>query len=332
MALRIHFSSDDITQTRLAQAPDPMWEVLLSLHMLQTNDGPLVFGQWRREVRGRLSRSMRPLLALAPPRGYSPDFLTPAAATGGIDLGVSALLSTPRSRLRGDLALLAASQQRLSPCVRELAEGDVEALRDLGQAIHTYHRLALAPYWPRLQAEVGADLAARTRAASDVPTDSFDHMMRMLHPGLEWQSPVLILHGPHVHGDLHLNGQGLLLLPSFFCWRAPTVLRNHDLPPVVVYPIEHQPTQLAHDRTRGPAGKGLVALLGRTRATLLETIAEGGSTTELARSADITPATASHHVSVLREAGLIVTRRTGGAVLHTLTPLGSDLLNGRPLT
>jgi hypothetical protein len=32
------------------------------------------------------------------------------------------------------------------------------------------------------------------------------------------------------------------------------------------------------------------------------------------------------HASVLRGAGLIVTRRQGGAVLHVLTPLGAELL------
>jgi hypothetical protein len=31
---------------------------------------------------------------------------------------------------------------------------------------------------------------------------------------------------------------------------------------------------------------------------------------------------------VLRDAGLITTRRHGSAVLHTLTPLGADLLAG----
>ena len=37
-------------------------------------------------------------------------------------------------------------------------------------------------------------------------------------------------------------------------------------------------------------------------------------------------AAASQHASVLRGAGLIVTRRQGGAVLHVLTPLGAELL------
>ncbi|MET9295653.1 winged helix-turn-helix domain-containing protein [Streptomyces sp. NPDC003077] len=326
MALRIHFSADDLTQTRLAQAPDPLWEVLLSLHMLQTHDGSLVFDTWRREVRGKLDASLRPLFALAPPRGYSPDFLTPAAASGGLDLGISALLSTPRTRLRDDLDRLAEDRRRL-PWVRRLADGEADAVRDLAAAIRSYHRLALAPYWPRVRAEVGADLALRARTRDAVPSGAFDHLMRTLHPSLEWNAPVLTLRGRHVQGDLHLDGRGLLLLPSFFCWRVPTVLRSPALPPVVVYPIEHSCGELTTEaQARGSAADGLGALLGQTRAVMLEAIAEGSTTSELARLADVAAATASHHVAVLRRAGLVVTRRAGGAVLHTLTPLGADLL------
>ena len=46
----------------------------------------------------------------------------------------------------------------------------------------------------------------------------------------------------------------------------------------------------------------------------------------LASRAGISLAAASQHASVLRGAGLIVTRRQGGAVLHVLTPLGAELL------
>ncbi|MFI0739216.1 ArsR/SmtB family transcription factor [Streptomyces sp. NPDC021100] len=332
MGLRIHFGSDDVARTRLAQTPDPMWEVLLSLHMLQTTDGPLVFDRWRREVRGRLDPGARRLLALAPPRGYSPDFLTPAAGAGGLDLGVSALMSTPRGRLRDDLTQFAVSQGHTAPWMRGIADGDLDALKGLGEAVRSYYRVALAPHWSRVRAEVTADIAARgrmTRTVADLPSGAFDHLLRTLHPTLEWSPPVLIMHGPHVEGDLHLDGRGLLLLPSFFCWRKPTMLRGRDLPPVVVYPIEHNPSQLLTGREASGRGQALVALLGRTRATLLEAVAEGGTTTELARTADIAAATASHHVSVLREAGLLITRRVGGAAHHTLTPLGVQLLNGR---
>lgn len=52
--LRIHFTAEDIARTTLAAEPDPLWEVLLSLHMLQVEDGPLAYGAWRQRMRRRL--------------------------------------------------------------------------------------------------------------------------------------------------------------------------------------------------------------------------------------------------------------------------------------
>jgi 1-aminocyclopropane-1-carboxylate deaminase len=68
------------------------------------------------------------------------------------------------------------------------------------------------------------------------------------------------------------------------------------------------------------------ALVGRNRAAVLRTIADGCSTTELADRVGISLAAASQHASVLRDAGLITTHRRGSAVLHVLTPLGAELL------
>ncbi|MGW2634206.1 ArsR/SmtB family transcription factor [Streptomyces chattanoogensis] len=333
MAVRIHFSADDLAQVRVATEPDPMWEVLLSLHLLQTRDGPLIFDAWRRRVSGGLTAPMRCLLTLARPRGYSPDFLTPAAAAGGLDLGIDALLSTSRDRLRHDLTELAA-EQSLPSWAGRLAEGDREILRHLGQAIWAYHHLALAPYRQRLQAQTTAHLAAHVRSAHSRSASALGRLMAALHPRLCWADPVLTVHGLPGDWDLHLQGRGLLLLPSFFCWRVPTLLKDPVLPPVVVYPIDHSPETLACDP--GDPGssvtrRNLVALLGRTRAVLLEAVASGRTTSELARHAGIAAATVSHHTCVLREAGLIVSRRMGGSVHHTLTPLGADLLGGGPM-
>jgi DNA-binding transcriptional ArsR family regulator len=79
----------------------------------------------------------------------------------------------------------------------------------------------------------------------------------------------------------------------------------------------------APSRSRGSA---LAALVGRNRAAVLQSVADGCTTTELARRVGISLAAASQHASVLRGAGLIVTRRQGSAVLHVLTPLGAELL------
>ena len=70
----------------------------------------------------------------------------------------------------------------------------------------------------------------------------------------------------------------------------------------------------------------LAALVGRTRAAVLRTLAVSGSTAQLARRTGIAPASASEHTQVLRNAGLVVTDRRRGSTLHTLTPLGHRML------
>ncbi|MFD4862481.1 MULTISPECIES: ArsR/SmtB family transcription factor [Streptomyces] len=74
--------------------------------------------------------------------------------------------------------------------------------------------------------------------------------------------------------------------------------------------------------------RALDALLGATRAIVLRAVAQrpGSTTGEISRAARVAPATASHHTSVLRQAGLITTQRTGGSVHHRLAPLGESLL------
>ncbi len=74
-------------------------------------------------------------------------------------------------------------------------------------------------------------------------------------------------------------------------------------------------------------GRALAALLGRTRAAVLEAIVDGCTTTELARRVKVSVPSASQHAQVLRDAGLLVTRRTGKSVHHSLTALGAALLN-----
>ncbi|WP_306959389.1 winged helix-turn-helix domain-containing protein [Streptomyces afghaniensis] len=77
------------------------------------------------------------------------------------------------------------------------------------------------------------------------------------------------------------------------------------------------------------AAPAVTALLGRTRAAVLHTIAEhpGCTTKELAFHTGIAPASASEHASTLRAAKLITTSRHRNTALHTPTPLGIALLD-----
>ncbi|MFB9397296.1 helix-turn-helix domain-containing protein [Streptomyces echinatus] len=80
------------------------------------------------------------------------------------------------------------------------------------------------------------------------------------------------------------------------------------------------------------AADTLTPLLGRTRAAVLASLRHPATTTETADRVGISLPSASQHTTVLRNAGLITTTRTGTAVLHTLTPLSTALLRNDSAT
>ncbi|MET9002085.1 winged helix-turn-helix domain-containing protein [Amycolatopsis sp. NPDC004169] len=317
--LRVHFDTDDLARTRVLHTPDPLWETLLSLHRLQGVAGQPVFGGWRSRVRRRLDRSAGMLLTLAPPRGYSVDFLTPGAGAADLETGLDTVLSTPRSVLAADLTELAASR-RLPSWAPSLAAGEVEVLRELGDALRRYFSVAVEPFWPAIVSQARAD---RVRRGEIVLDGGVEALLSTLHHQARWRSPVLEIDYP-VDQDLRLGGRGLLLVPSLFCWQSPVTLLDAGRQPVLVYPIDRRPGWFAG----ASSARSAIALLGRTRAAVLAAICARPlvSTTELAAELGISPAGASQHATVLRDSGLIVTDRAGGTARHRPTAFGSTLL------
>uniref|UniRef100_A0AAU2VJ28 Helix-turn-helix domain-containing protein n=1 Tax=Streptomyces sp. NBC_00008 TaxID=2903610 RepID=A0AAU2VJ28_9ACTN len=321
--LRVHFTPEDLGRIRVAPGPDFLWEISNSVQTLQRRDGERVFGAWRRWVRPRLSAGPRLLSPLLPPRGYSPDFLTPTAGDRAtLQAAVDTLMSTPRPRLRTDLTHLAATL-RLPGWISSLAGGDADALRQLGEALRTYQLEALAPYWPHVHAHIDADRALRLRSLLDGGTEG---LLAGLGPQFRWRPPVLEAAYP-VDQQLRLRGRGLVLQPSFFCWPTPITLADGDLPPVLVYPIHHAEDWAgpAPARPAGDVGP-LGPLLGRTRASLLRATCTGCSTVEAARLLNVTHPAVSQHLNVLRAAGLVATVREAGRSIHVATAEGRALL------
>ncbi|ADB34404.1 putative transcriptional regulator, ArsR family [Kribbella flavida DSM 17836] len=322
--LRIHFTAEDLASTTLAAEPDPLWEALLSLHMLQVEDGPVPYGAWRQRMRRRLPReTVGPLAALAPPIGYSPDFLTPSDPSGGFDATLDRVLATSRQRVRRDLSRLAPRRTAAS-WVRQLAEAQPESLHRLGHALRVYHRSALAPYWASLRGAVQSDHRQRLEQLS---SGGVGAVLAGIHPEARWRDQVLEIAG-FQDEEVRLDGRGIRLQPSYFCWKAPTKLGDPELPPVLVFPIGN-PTGLQLDRRAGDSEQSLAALLGKTRAFVLGLTVNGCTTSELAAACKITLATASHQTAVLRDAGLILSQRHGKSVRHRATRLGHALLEGR---
>ncbi|MEU3302348.1 MULTISPECIES: ArsR/SmtB family transcription factor [unclassified Streptomyces] len=321
--LRIHFTGDDLARVRMAARPDVLWETILSFHRLRDRRGANVFGEWRTLTRARLNGETRLLAALVPSRGYFPDFLTPPEGLDGLEEGLEAVRATPARRLRAELALLAGDRPHsvLSGRLAGLADGAAESMDRLVGALRSYHRAAVEPHWTHIQAAVEADRAVRGRALLD---GGADELLASLPPMLRWRAPVLEADYP-VDREVRLEGRGLLLQPSYFCRGAPVVRRDPELPPALVYPVTHTGSPVTCERD----GLSLGRLVGHTRSAVLQSIGSGCTTSELARRAGVSLASASQHACVLREAGLVVTLRNGNAVLHTMTPLGTALLRGR---
>ncbi|MFI9381471.1 ArsR/SmtB family transcription factor [Kutzneria sp. NPDC052558] len=310
--LRFHFTAEDLLSTRVAAGPAAAWELLLSLHLLQSKAGGAVFRSWRAAAVRTLTDAMwlRELFTLTPARGYSPDFLTP---TGDLDEALDMIVRTPAERLRTELSGLA-GKRTVPKLVAELLANDRKRLVDL---LREYHRVALKPVWPQVLAAVDTDRAMRGRA---MLAGGMDALLGGL-PDCDWENRVLTVDYP-VSRDVHLNGRGLLLTPSAFCWRRPITLADPKLPPVLVYPVEH-----GDEWTGAAPTRPLSDLIGRTRATVLTIVGDGCTTGELACRAVISAASASEHVAVLRGAGLLSTRRLGRSAVHRLTPLGRSLLH-----
>jgi DNA-binding transcriptional ArsR family regulator len=333
--LRIVFSPEDIARTRVAPAGDRVWELVLSLHLLQGRTFDPLMAAWQRDVYEGLRRDsgsgqLRLLFGLNPPRGYFPDFLTPYESVQGFAAGLDAVRSTSTERLHHDLTVLA-TENALPSHAPALARGEPEVLRQLTDSMEQYQSVAITPYWARIQAAVEADRSRRARAMLDGGAEG---LLASLRPAMRWKSGVLEVLDYPANRELRLDGRGLLLVPSFFCARTPVALLDPALPPVLVYQVDRfgglagasgdgAGAAPAHDGGRD----ALAALLGRTRAAVLEAVSDGCTTGEVARRLRISPAAASQHATVLRNAGLLVSQRERNTVLHTLTELGRAVLD-----
>ncbi|MGP3977368.1 ArsR/SmtB family transcription factor [Streptomyces sp. 8N114] len=326
MAFRIHFTADDLLRVSLAQGLDPLHETVMSLRVLQQRRPGNAFGPWRRWARPRIPHSVHQLRALVPADGFCPDFMTPPGTTD-FETGLDALLHTPKSFLRSDLETFTRFTARPLPAwAGSLADGSPRALETVSGAVRDWHRAAIAPIRKHVEARVEA---ARSSAARTLLAAGLDAMLSRLHPTISWKPPVLELTCPDHDWDLHLEGRGVRLIPSFFCGREPMIYLHPALPPVVVYPVSHDTVWLptTEDASSSRRTK-LAALLGHGRAAVLEALTAGHSTTsDLASRTGLSAATVSHHTTVLREAGLITTHRTGGSAHHMATSLGMQLIH-----
>jgi DNA-binding transcriptional ArsR family regulator len=202
-------------------------------------------------------------------------------------------------------------------------------LSQVRATISSFSRVAVEPYWRQVRRQLELEHELRMRVAA---TKGFDGLLQTLHPTLSWKYPVLENSGP-VDGEMRLDGRGVLLAPSLFLMkRQCAIIENERFSrlPAIVFPasqdveVELQLAEVSADER-----VALGALIGHSRAGVLEVLAEGCTTGELSRRMGLSLAGASKHATVLRQAGLVTTLRHRNTAFHVATPLGQALLRGR---
>ena len=320
--IRFVLSVEDLARTRVAISP--MWEAIRSLGALQDPAAAALHLPWLRSLSGRLGEiALEPVLALIPPRGYMPDFLTPPpiGPLGRIEDDLEALRRTPVRQIRHDIELFCAQHPRSRISDGVWLEHPRREIRRVADVLAAFWERALEPVWPRIQAFLDADIAHRARRlAQGGPAELFAD----LHPGVARVDDHLEVASPR-DVTIELAGSGLVLIPSAFQWARPATIEQAPWQPMLIYPARGIAT-LWDEGTR--AADGLVRLLGATRAAILVALDAPRSTADVAELLSISPANASHHLTTLRDAGLATARRERRAVLYVRTSTGDALAGG----
>ncbi|MFB7463626.1 ArsR/SmtB family transcription factor [Streptomyces sp. NPDC056224] len=316
----MQFTTEDLLNVTFASEPLPLVELAMALVAWQRTDEQAVFGRWRGHVARELPGRVRPLLDLVRPDGDNPQFVEPYSRT--LDEGLVAVRDAGPLLTTGELGRTAARAPGGASWLRALWGQDREAWGQLDSAIRSAYEVVVAPNWPRIRQSFQADVAWRTRLLA---AHGIKACLASTHPQADWTGSVFEVGLPPDYATT-LGGRGLLLMPSPFWTGRPLLAEGPEGPDgrrLLLYPAL-TPLPLVGP---GPAEGALDALLGRTRAAVLQLLIQQRTTSELARDLDISLPSVSEHTRTLRAAGLITTQRDGKAVLHSATGLGVDLLH-----
>ncbi|MEV6393312.1 DUF5937 family protein [Streptomyces sp. NPDC051907] len=327
MPSHMHFGEADLLRIRFAVSP--LWETQEAVRTLKRPDRHGYHLPWLRRIReAARGLDLTGLWLLMPARGHAPDFLgpPPIGPAASFEDEIAAVRGVDPEVARQDMAWSLSDTPGAadSPQGRAFVADPARAVRELADTVELAWHTLVEPEWPRLRALLEADVAFHTRRLA---RSGLEGLFADLHPRLRWSDRTLTLatRGDHVR---RLDGQGLMLLPSVFCW--PDIVTGFEPPwqPTVAYPARGIGALWAEPAGSPP--EALARLLGDRRAAVLLALDEPAGTTALAHQLGLAPSSVSAHLAVLRDAGLLTARRHGHQVLYERTPLGIALAVSQP--
>lgn len=333
--IHLHVTAADLGRVRFAASP--LTETVVSLRTLAGGRRAAhLHGTWidrfAERAAGLRERDLDLLRALVPAQGYIPDFLMPppdrrsppfadalgriAEADPEIVAQQLAHLATHRVAQRGP------DREQRRVVLQMLVDRPDAGVGMVVDALDAYHRVAIAPDWPRIDALLSDDIAYRLDTLAD---GGAERMLNGLHPSVTYAGETLRV-VKYYEGHADCDGRGLLLVPCVFAWPDVIVRTAHPEPPSVSYSPRGL-GRLWEEPAEGP-GAALAGVLGQTRAALLAQLDLPMSTSQAATQMALSAPTLNVHLQALRAAGLLTSRRVGRQVLYSRTELGHQLLNG----
>ncbi|MGH3281282.1 MAG: DUF5937 family protein, partial [Trebonia sp.] len=278
---------------------------------------------WLEAARADVRRlDLWPLLAISQRRGWIPDFLSPAPSGPGTDVAdqLARVRATPANQVAHEVRRSLSERPSAAPeDAWQLLDDPATTRARLADLLEECWNILLAPHWRQLHDLLQADVVYRAQTLADY---GLERVLDDLHPRARWTGRALVIDRPGQ--DRHrLAGAGLLLMPSVFVWPSLAITIDPPARPSLAYPARGiaelwQPTQTSQSTA-------LARLLGQTRAALLQSLAEPASTQTLARRHGLAPSTVSEHLTALRDARLVTSRRHRHTVMYQRTPLGAQL-------
>lgn len=273
--------------------------------------------------RAEALRRLPVLLALNPIGGWVPDFLTPPARPDArtIDDELADVAGQPTDLVAAEIRRSLASRPTKArrAVLEPLLGRPATARRRLVAELRYAWTELVAPFWQPVRELIEADLAHR---AEEVSRHGLGRALQGLHRDVTVSDEaVVIARGDD--GRIELAGRGLALLPSAFVWPHVVVVHEDPWPPTLVYPARGVGDLWT---ARDPAAAGLVSVLGRSRALLLDDLDRPATTTALAARNRLSMAATSAQLGRLRAARLVTGQRVGKEVRYRRTPLGERLV------
>ncbi|MEB8336912.1 ArsR/SmtB family transcription factor [Streptomyces endophyticus] len=314
--LRIHFTAQDFARIRFAPRPAPLQELHAALTTAVAHHGGPLFAPWRGRVLRSLPAATEALADLVP-AGRPPSFLDVLGDT--MADGFEQIRATRPDLVRSELERVYGTVPA-PRWIRGLHAGDETAWRTVHRAQRAAYETVLAPVWSVVQ-----DLHREefTRYALAVAEHGVAATLTGLAPGGRLHEGVWEWPDAAPARDVRLDGRGLVLLPTFHHPAGPLLQDAPSRPAVLTYPAGPGLPPTPERRV-----EALATVLGRTRLDALRLLAEPHTTTSLACALNVSNATASSHATALRSAGMATTTRTGRAVIHQRTALGTLIAGG----